>query len=146
MKILVFLTTCAAFLCGLVPCQAAERVDAQVKRQKARKESRKAVRKAVEAQSMRETARTEQRLIPDTGGTAGKISDQKPEPSRLDHNLARRMRELFKFTREKVGKKRDLLAETEAAERKARAEERARAERYRIREKRKVDLTVLFQW
>lgn len=146
MKILALLITCAAILIGLSPCYGAERLDARMKRQEARKKVRKAEQKDVEAQSIGAMAREERRLTPDTEGKAGRVNDQKAPASRLDDNLARRMRDIFKLAKEKIGEQKDLLAETEATERRARAEERARLARQRVTKKRKVDLTVLLDW
>ena len=146
MKIFAFLIVCAAFLFGLDPCHAAERLDARMKRRKARKEPRKSQQKVVEARNIGAMARDERRLTRDTEGKAGRVNDQKPAPSRLDYNLAKRMREVFKLAKEKLGKQKDLLAQTEAAERKARAEERSRMAQYRQRKKRKINLTVILDW
>jgi len=146
MKIIAVLGVCLASFFLLSPCHGAERLSQREKRRKARKQARKSRRKVVEAQSMREMFKDHLRLVPETEGKAGKIRDQKPPLPRLEYNLAVRMRKLFKLTQEKLGKKRDLLAQTAAAERRAKAEEDARMKAQRLRKKRKVDLTVFFDW
>lgn len=146
MRIVGLLGICLALFSLLNPCQAGERLGQREKRRKARKQARKARQKVVEVDTIRQMFKDEMKLVPETEGKAGKIVDQKPPPPRLEYNLAVRMRKLFKLTQQKLGKQRDLLAHTMAAERKARAEEAARTKERRRRKKRKVDLTVFFDW
>lgn len=146
MKIFPLLVVCVAFSFGLSPSDAGERVDARVKKQKARKKARKSKQKVVEARNIGAVAKDERRLTPDTEGKSGRVTDQKMRVSRLGHGLAKKLRDAFKLAKEKLGKQKDLLAQTEAAERKARAEERARRARNRLHKKRKVDLTVILDW
>lgn len=146
MKIIALLGVCLASFFLLSPCHGAERLSQREKRSKARKGARKARQKVVEVDTIRQMFKDEMKLVPETEGKAGKITDQKPPPPRLEYNLAVRMRKLFKLTQEKLGKEKDLLAQTVAAERRAKAEEDARMKAQRLREKRKVDLTVFFDW
>ncbi|MFH1731259.1 MAG: hypothetical protein ABIF82_06380 [Planctomycetota bacterium] len=146
MRIIALLGICLALFSLPSPCGAAEGLDQRETRRKARKEARKARQKVVEVDTIRQMFKDEMKLVPETEGKAGKIVDQKPPPPRLEYNLAVRMRKLFKLAQEKVGKQRDLLAQTMAAEREARAEEAARMREQLLREKRKVDLTVFFDW
>ncbi len=143
MKLSVYLGVFVACLVLAPAAGAAERVDQRLKR-KERKEARKVRAKAVEAANIRKTFKDQQRLQPETEGKAGRVGDRKLTDERLEQNLAKEMREIFRLAKQKLGKKRNLLAETEAAERKARAEEKARLQQYRVRKKRKVDLTILF--
>ncbi len=122
---------------------AAERVDQRVKR-KERKEVRKVQAKVIEEANIRKAFKDQDRLTPETEGKADRVRDRKLTDERLDQNLAKEMREIFRLAKQKLGKKRDLLAQTEATERKARAQEQARLQQYRVRKKRKVDLTILF--
>lgn len=146
MRIIGLLGICLALFSLLSPCQAADRLGQRERRRKARKQARRARQKVVEVDTIRQMFRDEMKLVPETEGQAGKIKDQKPPSSRLEYNLAVRIRKLFKLTQQKLGKRRDLLAQTMAAERKARAEEAARMKERHLRKKRKVDLTVFFDW
>ena len=146
MKVLAFLTASVAVFLLTAPCGAGERMSARERRKKVREKARKVEQKAVEAKSLSEILRDKARLVTESEGKAGKIRDRKLKPSRLEENLARRMRELYKLGKEKLSKEKNLAVLAEAEERKAKAEQAAQNRRNRLETKRKIDVTILLDW
>ena len=135
--------TVALLVGGLAaPCAAGDRVSRREKRRAARKARRKAEE---EKPSITVSQKATLRLDIAALGHGGKIVSHKLAPPRLHEGLASRLRALQKVTEDKLIK-RNLLAVTEAAERKARAEEEAWNRRRRFRKQRKADLTLFFDW
>ena len=143
-RILSIACACVGLLWGTV--RADGPLNSREMRRERRKSRRKTVQKVQEARTIAETQRTQARLAAAAEGVSGKLEDRKLKSSRLDYNLAKRFRWLFKLEKEKLGKERTLRAATEAEERRARAREAARRREWLLRRKRKIDLTTLFDW
>jgi len=142
------LALCIGLLCcvaAAAPASGADRLSERERRREVRKRRRKVKQKVVEAKSIGEMARDTTRLEPKVDGVSGKVTGRKLEGERLARNLAVRVRELFKLAQEKLEGQRTLRAEIEAEERRAKKLEKQRQEQ-RLRRKRKVDLTIFFDW
>ena len=145
MRITGLFTTVVVLAAVAGVCQGGERLSGREQRRVARKRARKARQKVVEAQPLTSEFRDTTRLTPRTEGKSGRIDDTKMTDRRLDDNLARQLRQSRKAEKGKVGET-DLTAVTEEEERRAREREEARKKRIGLQKKRKVDLTIFFDW
>ena len=136
----------AVGLSAAVPCRAADAETPSEKRREARKEHRKVKQKAEETANIAKTFKDDTRIPPETETVAAKISDGKVPSRRLEASRAQRFRDLFKLTEEKLLKEKDLRAITEAEEQRARAREEAQQKEQALKKKRKIDLTIFFDW
>lgn len=145
MKLVAFCLSLVAFLCLAELCPAGERVTDRAKRRITRRSRAKAAQGTEGTSGKADTSRDTSRLISDTVGTSGRISDQKAADHRLEQGLAGRLRKLLKAEKGKLGGK-DLTAATEAEERRDRAQAAAEQTAWRRRRSRSIDLLFFFKW
>lgn len=143
MKLVALCLSLVAFLCLAELCPAGERVTDRVKRRITRR--RKATQRTKGTKGKADTSRDTWRLISDTVGTSGRISDQKAADHRLEQGLAGMLRRLFKAKKGKLGGK-DLTAATQAEEERDRARAVAEQRAWRRRRSRTIDLLFFFNW
>ena len=136
--LVILLGGCAGF--------AGEPVSPRETRREARAKERKADEQARGSSAAGALDRDAQRLDEPGVGKVAKSEGDKVRPDRLDDGLARRVRESEKLVGEKLGRMRDLEALAEAEESRARAEKEAREKEGAERQKRKIDLTVFWDW
>ena len=146
MRLVCLAIALAVGLTAAVPCRAADAETPSDKRREARKEHRKVEQKAEETANVAKTFKDETKIPPEEEAVAAKIEDGKVPARRLEESRAQRFRELFKLTEEKLLKEKDLRAITEAEEQRARAREEAQQKAQADKHKRKVDLTIFFDW
>jgi len=146
MRLISLAVTLALGLVASVPCRAADADTPAEKRREARKVHRKVKQKSEEAANIAKTFRDNTKIPPEAEAVAAKINDGGVPSRRLEASRARRFRELFKLTEEKLLKEKDLRAITEAEERRARAREETQQNEQALKHKRKIDLTIFFDW